>query len=133
MGAFPSPRRAGARGEARAVLAARADREHRRGRRARRPPARGISGRALVAAPAGEGSRRVCAAGAEALVSPLPGWVTSEAMGVGVGLVLIAAGAILIWAVHATVTGIDVNALGVILLVLGIVILFLDLLWWHSW
>ena len=54
-------------------------------------------------------------------------------MGVAVGLVLIAFGAILIWAVNATVTGIDVNALGVILLVLGILIFFLDLLWWHSW
>ena len=35
-------------------------------------------------------------------------------MGVAVGLVLIAFGAILIWAVNATVTGIDVNAVGVI-------------------
>jgi hypothetical protein len=54
-------------------------------------------------------------------------------MGVAVGLVLIAFGAILIWAVNATVTGIDVNAVGVILLVLGIVIFFFDLLWWRSW
>lgn len=54
-------------------------------------------------------------------------------MGVGIGLVLIAFGAILIWAVNATVTGIDVNAVGVILLVVGIVAFFLDLLWWHSW
>jgi len=54
-------------------------------------------------------------------------------MGVALGLVLIAFGAILIWAVNATVTGIDVNAVGVILLVVGIVAFFLDLIWWHSW
>jgi hypothetical protein len=52
---------------------------------------------------------------------------------VAVGLILVAFGAILIWAVNATVTGIDVDALGAILLVLGILIFFLDLLWWHSW
>ena len=54
-------------------------------------------------------------------------------MGVAVGLILVAFGAILIWAVNATVTGIDVDALGAILLILGILIVFLDLLWWHSW
>jgi len=54
-------------------------------------------------------------------------------VGVAVGLVLVAFGAILIWAVNATVTGIDVDALGAILLVLGILIFFLDLLWLHSW
>ena len=54
-------------------------------------------------------------------------------MGVAVGLILAAFGAILIWAVNAHVSGINVDAVGVILLVLGIVIFFLDLLWWHSW
>ena len=54
-------------------------------------------------------------------------------MGVAVGLVLAAFGAILIWAVNAHVSGINVDAVGVILLVLGIVIFFLDILWWHSW
>jgi hypothetical protein len=54
-------------------------------------------------------------------------------MGVAVGLVLAAFGAILIWAVNAHVSGINVDAVGVILLILGILIFFLDLLWWHSW
>lgn len=54
-------------------------------------------------------------------------------MGVGLGLVLIAAGAILTWAVNATVSGLDINAVGVILLVLGIVLVVLDMLWWQSW
>ena len=39
-------------------------------------------------------------------------------MGVGVGLILIAFGAILTWAVNAEVSGLDVTAIGVILLVL---------------
>jgi hypothetical protein len=54
-------------------------------------------------------------------------------MGVGFGLVLVAAGAILTWAVNATVSGLDINAVGVILLVLGIVLVVLDMLWWQSW
>lgn len=54
-------------------------------------------------------------------------------MGVGFGLVLIAAGAILTWAVNATVSGLDINAVGVILLVLGIILVVLDMLWWQSW
>ena len=54
-------------------------------------------------------------------------------MGVGVGLILIAFGAILTWAVNAEVSGLDVTAIGVILLVLGIVVVLLDFLWWRSW
>lgn len=54
-------------------------------------------------------------------------------MGVGFGLVLIAAGAILTWAVNATVSGLDITAVGVILLILGIVLVVLDMLWWQSW
>ena len=54
-------------------------------------------------------------------------------MGVGIGLVLIAFGAILTWAVDAEVNGLNVTAVGVILLVVGIVVLILDLLWWRSW
>src|SRR3954451_20981200 len=54
-------------------------------------------------------------------------------MGVGVGLILIAAGAILTWAVNADVSGLDITAVGVILLVVGIVVTLLDLLWWRSW
>jgi hypothetical protein len=54
-------------------------------------------------------------------------------MGVGVGLVLIAFGAILTWAVNAEVSGLDVTAIGVILLVLGIVVVLLDFFWWRTW
>jgi hypothetical protein len=54
-------------------------------------------------------------------------------VGVAFGLVLIAAGAILTWAVNASLSGLDINAVGVILLILGIILVVLDMLWWQSW
>jgi hypothetical protein len=54
-------------------------------------------------------------------------------MGLGVSLFLIAAGAILTWAVNATVSGLDLNTIGVILMVVGIVGLVLSLIFWSSW
>jgi hypothetical protein len=54
-------------------------------------------------------------------------------MGVAVGLILAAFGAILIWAVDAEVSGLNVTAVGVILLIVGILVIILDLLWWRSW
>jgi hypothetical protein len=54
-------------------------------------------------------------------------------MGVGVSLILIAAGAILTWAVTATVSGVDINTIGVILLVVGAIGLVLSLMFWSSW
>jgi hypothetical protein len=54
-------------------------------------------------------------------------------MGVGVSLILIAAGAILTWAVNATVSGVDINTIGVILMVVGIIGLILSLMFWSSW
>lgn len=51
-------------------------------------------------------------------------------MGIGVSLLLIAAGAILIWAVEGTVSGIDVATLGWILGVVGIVGIFVSLVVW---
>ena len=54
-------------------------------------------------------------------------------MAVVVGIVMIAFGAILTWAVTGTLSGLNVTAVGVILLVLGIVLVVLDFLWWHSW
>jgi hypothetical protein len=54
-------------------------------------------------------------------------------MGVGVGLILIAFGAILTWGVDAEVSGLNVTAIGVILLVLGIFVVLLDLVWWRTW
>jgi hypothetical protein len=40
-------------------------------------------------------------------------------MGIGISLLLIAAGAILIWAVHMTVHGVDLVTVGWILLIVG--------------
>jgi hypothetical protein len=54
-------------------------------------------------------------------------------MGIGVSLILIAAGAILTWAVETTVSGIDINTVGVILMVVGIVGVVLSLIFWSSW
>ena len=53
-------------------------------------------------------------------------------MGVAVGLILIAFGAILTWAVDADANGLNITAVGVILLVLGILVVLLDLLWWRT-
>jgi hypothetical protein len=54
-------------------------------------------------------------------------------VGVAIGLVLVAAGAILTWAVNADVSGLDITAVGVILLIVGIVVVLLDFFWWRSW
>ena len=54
-------------------------------------------------------------------------------MGVGASLLLIAAGAILTWAVSANVSGIDLNTVGVILMVVGALGLVLSLVFWSSW
>jgi uncharacterized membrane protein YgdD (TMEM256/DUF423 family) len=54
-------------------------------------------------------------------------------MGTGVSLILIAAGAVLAWAVHVTTTGFNVNTVGYILLVVGIVGFVLSLIFWSSW
>jgi beta-lactamase regulating signal transducer with metallopeptidase domain len=54
-------------------------------------------------------------------------------MGLGVSLILIAAGAILAWAVDVTTTGFNLNTIGYILLVVGIVGALLSLVFWSSW
>ena len=54
-------------------------------------------------------------------------------MGVGVSLLLIAAGAILAWAVEVSASGFNVNTVGYILLVVGIIGLLLSLIFWSSW
>ena len=54
-------------------------------------------------------------------------------MGVGVSLLLIAAGAILTWAVSAEASGVDLNTVGVILMVVGAAGLLLSLVFWSSW
>jgi hypothetical protein len=54
-------------------------------------------------------------------------------MGIGVALILIAAGAILAFAVDAEVSGLDVQTVGWILLAVGIVGALLSLMFWSSW
>ena len=54
-------------------------------------------------------------------------------MGVGVSILLIAAGAILTWAVTATVSGVSIQTVGVILMVVGIVGLVISMIFWSSW
>jgi len=48
-------------------------------------------------------------------------------MGIGVGIFLIAVGAVLAFAVHATVAGLDIVTVGVILMVVGVLGIALDL------
>jgi hypothetical protein len=54
-------------------------------------------------------------------------------MGVSVSILLIAAGAVLTWAVSVQASGIDLHAVGVILMVVGILGLLLSLVFWSSW
>ena len=54
-------------------------------------------------------------------------------MGIAVSLILIAAGAILTWAVNADPEGLDVNVVGVVLMIVGLVSFVLTLLFWQSW
>jgi hypothetical protein len=54
-------------------------------------------------------------------------------MGLGISIILIAAGAILVWAVDATVSGVDLTTIGWILLIVGAVGALLSLVFWSSW
>jgi hypothetical protein len=54
-------------------------------------------------------------------------------MGIGVSLILIAAGLILALAVNTHVSGIDVNTIGWILTIVGVVGLILSMIFWSSW
>jgi hypothetical protein len=54
-------------------------------------------------------------------------------MGLGVSLFLIAAGAILTWAVNASVSGLELTTIGVILMIVGVVGLVLSMIFWSSW
>ena len=54
-------------------------------------------------------------------------------MGIGVSLILIAVGAILIWAVNADVSGIELTTIGWILLIIGIAGVLISLIFWSSW
>jgi hypothetical protein len=54
-------------------------------------------------------------------------------MGLGVGLILAAVGAVLAFAVNKTVSGVDIHSIGWILLIVGIVGILLSLIFWSSW
>jgi len=54
-------------------------------------------------------------------------------MGIGVSIILIAAGAILAFAVNAHTNGVDLNTIGWILLIVGIAGLVLSMIFWSSW
>ncbi|HZQ89732.1 MAG TPA: DUF6458 family protein [Gaiellaceae bacterium] len=54
-------------------------------------------------------------------------------MGLGVGIVLAAVGAVLAFAVSATVSGVNIHAVGWILLIVGIVGVLLSMIFWSSW
>ena len=54
-------------------------------------------------------------------------------MGLGVGIFLIAVGAILTFAVNATSSAVNVDAVGLILMGVGLVSVLLSLLFWQSW
>lgn len=48
-------------------------------------------------------------------------------MGIGLGLLLVALGAVLRFAVHASISGIDLSTVGVILMIVGILGLLFDM------
>jgi hypothetical protein len=54
-------------------------------------------------------------------------------MGLGVSLILIAVGAILIWAVDVSANGVNIQAIGVVLLIVGLVGALLSMIFWSSW
>ena len=54
-------------------------------------------------------------------------------MGLGVGIFLAAAGAVLAFAVTNNVSGVDIHAVGWILLIVGIIGVVLSMIFWSSW
>lgn len=54
-------------------------------------------------------------------------------MGIGVSIFLLAAGAVLAFAVDVNTQGFDVNTVGVILMIVGGLGLLFSMLFWESW
>jgi hypothetical protein len=54
-------------------------------------------------------------------------------MGLGVGLLLIAVGAILVWGVTSDIGSVNEDAIGWILMIVGAAGVLLSLLFWSSW
>jgi hypothetical protein len=54
-------------------------------------------------------------------------------MGLGVGIFLIAVGAILTFAVNATASGVNIDTVGWILMAVGFAGVLLSLIFWSTW
>jgi hypothetical protein len=54
-------------------------------------------------------------------------------MGIGVSLILVAAGAILVWGVNGDIGSVNEDAIGWILMIVGAVGLVLSMIFWSSW
>ena len=54
-------------------------------------------------------------------------------MGLGVGIFLLAVGAVLAFAVNATVNGLDIHTIGWILMATGGFGILLSMIFWSSW
>jgi hypothetical protein len=54
-------------------------------------------------------------------------------MGTAVSLLMIAAGAIMVWAVNTTASGFSIHTVGIILMAVGAAGLVLSIIFWSSW
>jgi hypothetical protein len=54
-------------------------------------------------------------------------------MGVAMSIVMIAAGAILRFAVSVTTTGFNLHSIGLILIILGAISLLISIMFWSTW
>jgi hypothetical protein len=54
-------------------------------------------------------------------------------MGLGVGIFLLAVGAVLAFAIHVTASGVDLHTIGYILMGVGALGIVLSLIFWSSW
>ena len=54
-------------------------------------------------------------------------------MGLGVGLFMVAVGAVLAFAVHVTTSGVDLHTIGLILMAVGAAGILLSMIFWSSW
>jgi hypothetical protein len=54
-------------------------------------------------------------------------------MGLGVGIFLLAVGAVLAFAIHVTTSGVDLHTIGYILMGVGALGIVLSLIFWSSW
>lgn len=54
-------------------------------------------------------------------------------MGFGVGIILIAVGAVLAWAVHANSNSVNIHTVGIILFIVGLVATAISAAFWSTW